>query len=83
MPRSDGVASTRTGPVNSFHLASASEDENQNRLDQAGGPTRTAADLAQDAPALELGVRPLPGTTLASVSGVVRRAWLDTVIPAG
>src|SRR5690349_12384333 len=56
--------------LNSFHLASASQDEDQHGLDQAGGSTRAAADLAQDPPALELGVSPLAGAALTGVRGV-------------
>jgi hypothetical protein len=51
-------------------LASASEDEGQDGLDEAGGSVWAAADLAEDLPALELGVGPLAGTALAGVGGV-------------
>jgi hypothetical protein len=59
-----------TTAVSSFHLASASQDEDQDGFDQAGGAVWAAADLAEDAPALELGVRAFARAALASVSGV-------------
>ncbi len=51
---------------------SASEDEDQDGLDQAGGAVRAAADLAEDLPALEVGVGALTGSALAGVSGARR-----------
>jgi hypothetical protein len=65
---SEFVAAVQT--LSSFHLASASQDEDQDGLDQSGGSERTAADLAEDAPALELGVRAFARATLAGVGGV-------------
>jgi hypothetical protein len=56
--------------LSSFHLASASQNEDQDGFDQAGGAVWAAADLAEDAPALQLGVRPLARAALAGVCGV-------------
>lgn len=56
--------------LSAFHLASANKDENQDGLDQVGGAVWTAADLAEDLPALEVGVGPLARAALAGVGGV-------------
>jgi hypothetical protein len=64
--------------VSPFHLALASEDEDQDSLDQAGGSVWAAADPAEDLPALELGVGPLARSTLAGVSGVHGLLVADT-----
>lgn len=48
--------------VSLFHLASAGVDEDQDGLDQVGGAAWAAADLAEDAPGLELGVGSLAGS---------------------
>ena len=56
--------------VNSFHLASASEDEGLDRVDQRGGPLRAAPDLPQDLPALEHRVGAFPRPALRRVGGV-------------
>ena len=56
--------------LNSFHLASASENEGLDRVDQRGGPLRAAPDLPQNLPALEHRVRAFTGAALCSVGGV-------------
>jgi hypothetical protein len=53
-----------------FHLGSSGLNEYQDRLDQVGRSVRAAADLAQDAPGVELGVAPFAGTALSGVGGV-------------
>jgi hypothetical protein len=40
----------------SFHLALAGVDDDQDGLDEVGGPVWAAADLAEVPPGLELGV---------------------------
>jgi hypothetical protein len=57
-------------PLSPFHLASASEDEDLDGVDQRGGPMRAAADLAQDLPALQHSVRPFTRPALSRVGGV-------------
>ena len=56
--------------MSAFHLASASKDEDQDGLDEAGGAVWVAADRAEDLPAHELGVGALAGTALTGVRSV-------------
>ena len=58
--------------LNPFHLRSAGVDEDEYGLDQIGGPVWAAADLAQDLPGFELGVRAFTRAALTGVGGVDR-----------
>ncbi len=66
-------------PLSLFQLASTSVDEDHHGFDQVGGAVGAAADLAEDLPALELGVGSLTGSALAGVRGVdvllCRKQW--------
>ena len=63
LARSDTAKDAEILTLSLFHLAgSADEDEGLNGVDQLGGPSWAAADLAEDPPVLQLGVGPLnPG----------------------
>ena len=60
--------------IDSFHLASASVDEHEDGLDEVGHAHRTAADLAEDPPRLELRIGAFPRPRC--------RAWAE-LTPSG